>query len=366
MKRILLPTLESTEFKGGVARYLEAIVLTYPSVQVHTFKHADNYFDFFSYFFTTSGAADLYFISHVLPLGTVAWLTGKFTKKPYVIFLHGMDFDLARRNSWKRFLLNEILKGASRVVVNTEALQKEVVSFMGEVETPVVLYPTVSDDLVKASEKNRKGLYSPDLVSLAKLAAGAMGGPVFPTTTDNRQPTMPITLLTVARLVERKGHLKVLEVLERLPGVKYHIVGDGELRGRLEAEIMHRGLTDRVTITTNAKDEDLPKMYTDADIFVMPTSKTEMDREGFGIVYLEAQLFGLPVIATNYPGVNEAVEEGNGGMLIEDNVDALETAIRKLIDESATRSRLGSRGRERVLSTFTREKQMEKLREFLV
>jgi phosphatidylinositol alpha-1,6-mannosyltransferase len=171
-------------------------------------------------------------------------------------------------------------------------------------------------------------------------------------------------LLTVARLVERKGHLKVLDALAKVPNATYHIVGDGPMLGAIQAKVNELGLGDRVTITTNAGDEQLPDIYRAADVFVMPTTKTEHDREGFGIVYLEAQLFGVPVIATRHPGVDEAVHDGEGGILVSDSPQELLAALERLKDQT-TRSKFGARGRASVTHYFTREQQMYKLLELL-
>ena len=93
----------------------------------------------------------------------------------------------------------------------------------------------------------------------------------------------------------------------------------------------------------------------------MPTIKTPRDREGFGIVYLEAQLFGLPVVATKHPGVDEAIVDKGTGFLTIDHPDALKFALKQLIGDSDMRERMGKAGHEFVLGGFTRETQMRKL-----
>ena len=102
----------------------------------------------------------------------------------------------------------------------------------------------------------------------------------------------------------------------------------------------------------HVSDGKLPELYGSHDVFVMPTTKSVMDREGFGIVYIEAGLFGLPVIATNQPGVDEAVIDGVTGKLIEDTAYSLRSAIVKLVNDRELRLRLGAAGRARVLTEF--------------
>lgn len=356
MKRIVIPTLEKEGAQGGIGRYISAIVSTYPGTKVLHLPSA-KYPVIFSAF---KGEPDaVFFVHEVLPVGTVAWIK----RVPYVIFLHGKDFDLGRRNAWKRWLLRRVLKGAQAIVVNSEALAAEVKGFSGA--KPLhrdihVVYPPVSDELVEASKGTRKGKGWTDLRDLAKLAAGAMGVSITPTQHASSKDG-GVMLLTVARLVERKGHLKVLEAMTKLPNTIYTIVGNGPMKTKIAERILELGLADRVTMITDVQDADLPDIYTDADIFVMPTTQSKTDREGFGIVYLEANLFGLPVVGTRTGGVGEAILDGKTGVLVEDTVEDLVKALQVLIDSAELRAAMGSRGRVRVLEQFTREEQMGKL-----
>ncbi len=363
MRTILLPTIDAAPARGGVARYVEAIARTYPE-NVRVFKLASLKYPLLGATFLRSQGVDAFWIHHVLPIGTIAWLLKPFTKKPYVIFLHGMDFDQGRRTAWKRWLTKNILREAERVVTNSQALANEVQKFASLEKTPLVVYPPVSDELIEASVTVRKGVGKVDLQKLAELAVGVARGEASIIKQD--QPTDGITrLLTVSRLVERKGHLKVLQAMTHLPNVHYHIVGDGPMRGTIQGIVEDLGLQDRVKITTDANDEQLPAIYREADIFVMPTTKSKDDREGFGIVYLEAQLFGLPVVATQQPGVDEAIQHEASGLLCEDTPGALNAALECLIADPGLRARYGSRGRTRVLEHFTRERQMDALMELL-
>lgn len=363
MRTILLPTIDAAPARGGVARYIEAIVRTYPE-NARILKLSSLKYPVLGAVFLRHRNVDAFWIHHVLPIGTVAWLLKPFIKKPYVIFLHGMDFDQGRRTAWKRWLLKQILRDAERVVTNSRALAEEAQTFVGSDRSPLVVYPPVSDELIEASATARKGAGKVDLQKLAELAVGvARGeGPLV----KQSVATDGITrLLTVSRLVERKGHLKVLQALTHFPNVHYHIVGDGPMRGTIQGVVEDLGLKDRVRFTLDANDDQLPEIYREADIFVMPTTKSREDREGFGIVYLEAQLFGLPVVATQQPGVDEAIQHEASGLLCEDTPEALNAALQRLIDDPALRARYGSRGRTRVLDHFTRERQMANLSELL-
>lgn len=363
MSKILLPTIDYPPARGGVARYINAIMHTFPNeVTLLPIKHLKLDHLVWKLLWHARGY-EVIWVHHVLPIGTAAMIVKRLVKKPYSVFLHGLDFDLARRNAWKRWLLKSVLVSADHVVANSDALAKEIQAFAGLVTRPLTVYPPLEDQFVQAAQATPKSVVN--LRKLSELAVG-VARQQTPMLVRSRAHGVqaPLRLLTVARLVERKGHLKVIAALKQLPEVVYTIIGDGPMRSRLEEAVAAAHVSDRVTIKTEVTDDQLPDEYRSADIFVMPTTKSAHDREGFGIVYLEAQAFGLPVIATKQPGVDEAVQAGEGGVLIDDTLEAFVAAVERLKNQ-AFRSTLGARGRARVLREFTREQQMYKLRNLL-
>lgn len=378
MLRILLPTIDYPPARGGVARYIGAIIKTYPD-QVSLLPLRRVKVDNLALRLVwLARSYDVIWTHHVLPIGVAAYIAKLITRKPYVVFLHGLDFDLARRNPWKRWLTRLVLGSADRIVANSQALAGEIRDFVQFVQNgrePLVVYPTLEDQFIEAAKLPRGTRAKVNPQKLAELAVGVSRSSTPMFVENQRSETLRdiegsrrlgagLRLLTVARLVDRKGHLKVLEALTQIPEATYHIVGDGPMRDTIERKIAELNLGDRVTIATDVSDEQLPEIYRSADVFVMPTTKSDHDREGFGIVYLEAQLFGLPVIATRHPGVDEAVRDGEGGLLIGDSERELVLAIQRLKDP-AVRSKFGARGRASVEREFNREQQMYKLRELL-
>ncbi len=327
MERILLPTPDYPPKRGGVARYLFALAQSFPSIHVLVWKELPNYKSMMLDFWWRRKAYDVLLTSHVIPVGTTAMMFRLFTGKKYDVILHGQDFDLARTSMKRSVITFLVLWFARRVFANSKALSMEVASFSHR--SVLTMYPCVSSALIEAA-------------SMVAIKSDR---------SDNR-----IWLLTVARLVERKGHLKVIEAIESMPDVSYTIVGDGPMRKPIIDEITKRGMQDRVTIMQHVSDGKLPELYSSHDIFVMPTSKSITDREGFGIVYLEAGLFGLPVIATRQPGVDEAVIDGETGILIDDFIDELKEAIEKLGSDEVLRKKMGSMSHDRVLKNFTANK----------
>ena len=98
------------------------------------------------------------------------------------------------------------------------------------------------------------------------------------------------------------------------------------------------------------------------DIFVMPSRSINGDFEGFGIVYLEANLYGKPVIAGRSGGVSDAVINNETGILVDpENINEVASAIKLLVNNEPERLRLGKNGRARVMIDLLWVIQIKKL-----
>jgi phosphatidylinositol alpha-1,6-mannosyltransferase len=162
-------------------------------------------------------------------------------------------------------------------------------------------------------------------------------------------------LVTIARLVERKGIDSVLRALpavrRAVPGVAYVVVGDGPERERLLATARAGGVEDAVQFVGGVSDEELPLWYSLADVFVMPSRSVPPDVEGFGIVFLEAGACERPVVAARAGGVPDAVADGISGLLVTPGeTDELGEKLILLLLDPQRAAELGRRGRERVLA----------------
>ena len=350
--RNLLITIDYPPNRGGVARYLEALVKTFPdkfkvwsSVKTddESVRHVGlirqwvnpSWFPAVIEVTTRARSYDRIWTSHIHPLGFVVYIAKFFTKKPYVVILHGLDFRLGIRNPWKSFWTKKILNGADKVICNTRALTQDVRSFCEEIE-PVVVYPTLPDSLVEvASKMSRSGHF-----------------------------THGFKLLTVSRLVPRKNHRAVIEAVAQTSGVEYDIVGDGTERGVLERLIVELGLENRVRIHTKVSDDELVGFYERAGAFVLAPTLDKVDIEGFGIVYLEAAKAGLPIIATKMSGVAEALSLSGSIQLTNPGVAAILLAIKELESNSRKRNTMGDANKKFVKS-FNREEQFSKLRSYV-
>jgi glycosyltransferase involved in cell wall biosynthesis len=163
-------------------------------------------------------------------------------------------------------------------------------------------------------------------------------------------PSAPVAV-SVGRHVPEKGYRHLVDataLVERArPGVHWVLVGDGELRGQLEAQARRLGLGSRVHFT--GWRDDVADVLALADVFVLPS-----ESEGFGRVLVEAMAMGRAVVATAVGGVPDVVVAGETGLLVRpaDPV-ALADAVQALLADRAHASRLGAAGRARAESTFS-------------
>ncbi|RPF47013.1 glycosyltransferase involved in cell wall biosynthesis [Thermodesulfitimonas autotrophica] len=161
----------------------------------------------------------------------------------------------------------------------------------------------------------------------------------------------PAKLITVGRLVPWKHVDSIIEALVELNGTGLVVVGDGPEKQRLEALTQSLGLTKRVYFTGQRSKEETHALMAACNIFVLNSSY-----EGLPHVIVEAMQVGLPVIATAVGGTPEVVQDGETGLLIPpDDVQALQKALARLINNPDLRRMLIEKGRLLVQTKFNKE-----------
>jgi len=125
-------------------------------------------------------------------------------------------------------------------------------------------------------------------------------------------------LLTTGRLVKRKGHQWfITHVLPKIDvNTVYLILGDGPEREMIQKAVSDNRLEQRVYLLGRQSDEILNLSYCASDLFIMPNIMVPGDMEGFGVVMLEANLMGLPVVASDLEGIKDVIEDGKNGFKI--------------------------------------------------
>jgi glycosyltransferase involved in cell wall biosynthesis len=170
-------------------------------------------------------------------------------------------------------------------------------------------------------------------------------------------PEEALVVGNVAALTDHKDHQTLIEaaarVRERLPQAWFVIVGEGELRPRLQALARARGLAERFLFTGFR--QDLDRLLPAFTIFCLSSHL-----EGLGTSLLDAMAFGLPVVATRAGGIPEAVEDGGTGQLVPvRDPQALAEALVRLLEDRDRQQVLGNAGRRRFLERFTADRMVE-------
>jgi glycosyltransferase involved in cell wall biosynthesis len=153
----------------------------------------------------------------------------------------------------------------------------------------------------------------------------------------------------IARLTDQKGHVFLLDALSRVPSlaaVHLLVVGDGPLRGDLEAIAAAGGIGDRVHFLGARR--DLGDLLSAMDLFVLPSLW-----EGLPLSMVLAMGAGLPVVTTAVAGIPEVVTDGVTGLLVPPgDADALGRALARVVADPSERARLGQNARQFVLPRF--------------
>lgn len=180
-------------------------------------------------------------------------------------------------------------------------------------------------------------------------------------------PNELIKIITVARLVEKKGIeysiRAVGKVLSKYTNLEYQIVGDGILRPSIESLIVELGLANKVKLLGWKTHDELQKLYADAHIFILSSvTASDGDQEGQGLVLQEAQAMGLPILSTLHNGIPDGVLDGKSGFLVpERDVDALAEKLNYLVEYPEVWSEMGAAGRAFVEEHYNIDKLNDRL-----
>jgi glycosyltransferase involved in cell wall biosynthesis len=181
-----------------------------------------------------------------------------------------------------------------------------------------------------------------------------------------KTPGKPVAILSVGRLVEKKGYPTLLQALALLPQTcdwRLTHIGGGPLDGDLKAQAARLGIGDRIQWLGALPQEQVLAAYRAADLFVLAAQiAADGDRDGLPNVLMEAQSQRLPCIATNISGIPELIKDGETGLLVPpEDAPALAAAIRTLIEDPAKRAALAAAGFTRLHAHFAMEAGIEDL-----
>lgn len=287
--------------------------------------------------FLKKTSVDFLIVGQILPLGTIAYLFKK--RVPYIVATHGMDLALAAQHPRKKYMAATILCHAHRVVANSEFTKRLILSFGVPEKNVVIMHPCPQSF----------ALPSDDAVQEVRTTFGLSGKRV---------------IVSVGRLVARKGFDTLIaampHILKQHPNAVLVIAGDGNDRDRLAKSIVEHGIQGSVRMVGAVDNATVAALYQSADVFAMPCRAIGPDVEGFGTVYLEAGLFGVPSVAGNSGGAPEAVIDGKTGLVVEPTPETVARAIEILLSQEDVRARLGA-GAQEYATGCTWKKNIDKL-----
>ncbi|HYC89653.1 MAG TPA: glycosyltransferase family 4 protein [Thermoanaerobaculia bacterium] len=320
--RLLLVTDDFPPALGGIASYLRDLYGDSPRLVRPPFLAALRAI--------RRTRPDVLFAGTLLSSGVLVFLASRLFRIPYALHVYGTDLTTRRRSPLVQRVARMVLRRAARVIVISD--------FGACAAAELGVDPSRIVKIVPPVDTER---FTP--------AARGSGGPPL--------------LLTVARLVPRKGHDTVLRalplVLARIPDLQYAIVGEGPERARLEALARELGVERAVQFAGAAV--DVVPWYQSCDLFVMMSRDEEGEVEGFGISFTEAAACAKPAIGGRSGGTAEAVLDGVTGLLVEDE-HSLADAIVNLLTDRETAARMGREGRERAVRELSVAAAAEQLR----
>lgn len=355
--KTLLITLENWPFKGGVANYygnlakywpLEEKLVIWDNSREELLVRERGYFSWWPALFNLprkikQGKIDYVLVGQILPLGTAVCFWSFFKPLKYGVFLHGMDFSYALKTGRKRWLTKLILNRAQRIIAANSYVAEKAKDFDARLATKIIVV--------------NPGIES----GLPEFETGEVQA-----IKDKYQLENKTILFSLGRLVRRKGIDRTIKALTKIPeplldNLLYFIAGTGPKEEYLKKMVPLR-FVKKIIFLGELTEEEKWAWLSLCDIFIMPSRDIQGDYEGFGIVYLEANLFGKPVIAGSSGGVRDAVRDGYNGLIVDsESVVAIREGIIKLASDPALRQSLGTQGKIRAQENFNWEKQALKI-----
>lgn len=267
----------------------------------------------------------------VLPEGLAALMLKTTHRIPYSCYVHGEDVETALTSRELSFLTRRVLKGAERIIANSQNSKRILLEKWGMSEQQVVVM-TPGVDIEK---------FHPDV--------------------DSPRPAPwagRTVILTVGRLQKRKGQDMMIRALPELrrtfPDILYSIVGDGEEKERLQALVDELGVGEHVEFAGEINDQEMSVRYRHCELFALPNRRVGNDDEGFGMVLLEAQASARPVLAGRSGGTSETLENGVTGVLCDCTAPApIVKTVSELLGDQGQAASMGRRGREHVVQNFS-------------
>ncbi len=273
---------------------------------------------------------DLIFLASLHPYGLFVQFLAERFGIPYVVGTHGSDvWRLIRGSSGRNFYVwqgRRTLKRAARVFSVSRYIAGLAMELAPGIRDPVVIPNGVDITLFQPGVRTRSYWSSKSGIEL-----------------ENR-----FVICTIAALTRSKNHATALQavasLIRRGKKVAYLIAGAGPLEMELRALVQRLDVQPYVAFLGNVDHPAVASLLRSCDLFVLPSSR--LQGEGFGIVFLEAGVCGVPAIGGNTGGIPEVIQDGETGFLVNpEDSEEISQRIEKLIEDEELRRTMSSKAR---------------------
>ncbi|MFA5995435.1 MAG: glycosyltransferase family 4 protein [Patescibacteria group bacterium] len=324
MQRVLLVTLEYPPMVGGVANYYQQLVwhVTNDNITVLDNKSGSltPWWKSFWVIYKNIKVKQINYVlvGQILPLGTVLIILNLLFNTPFAVFIHGMDITVPQKYWRKRVLLKLILNKAKHIITVSNYTKQEIVKLVSNVNQEKIVIISPAPTVTPESISNNRAILPVDLPGCY--------------------------ILSVGRLVERKGFDLVIQALAKLSikhnNVHYVIAGSG---------IETYQVNERVHVYSGLSNEQIALLYQQCAFLVMPARRlANGDFEGFGTVVLEAALFGKPCIGGE-GGMSAAIIHNKTGVILQPvTVNTLANQLQNWLDNPVLVQQLGVQAQQRA------------------
>lgn len=261
----------------------------------------------------------------VIPSGIPAALLARIRRIPFVVsFVGGDVYDPTKRMSphrhrWLQRIIRKVAREATAATAISEDTKRRAIEAHG-VSLPIMV--------------THLGLVRREAAFASREELGL--------------PATGVVIVSIGRLIPRKGYDVLLGAWQKVRGGFLVIVGDGPQMGKLKDMAKSYGLSDRVLLTGFVTEDRKQQLLRAAEGYVSAAI-----HEGFGIVFLEAMEAGLPIVAIDQGGHRDFLVNGKNALLVANgDENTLVQAIQRLVTDAALRRRLSDANREQVRNFY--------------
>ncbi|MDD4863059.1 MAG: glycosyltransferase family 4 protein [Alishewanella agri] len=266
--------------------------------------------------------------------GFTGLILSKLLRKPLICYVHGEDIEVARSSRELAFMVRQVLKGSTKLICNSNNTKNLLVEhWQMPVDKIAVLHPGVDEQRF-------------------------VPVPADDTFREQQGWQQRIVCLTVGRLQKRKGHDRMImalpQIVAKYPQFLYVIVGNGEELPTLKQLVQQYKVEPYVQFKAEITDAELIQCYQQCDLFILPNRTEGNDIEGFGMVLVEAQAAGKPVIAGDSGGTRETMLVGTTGLIADcTSAQAIAAAVAELLTIRSAERFSATQCRQHVLENYT-------------